>query len=36
MKICVVGAGSMGGALVRGWIRSGEIKVEDMTVTASR
>lgn len=35
MKICVVGAGSMGGALVRGWLKSDEVKVEDMTVTAS-
>lgn len=35
MKICVIGAGSMGGALVRGWLRNGEIRVEDVTVTAS-
>lgn len=30
-KIAVIGAGNMGGALMAGWIRSGEIAPEDIT-----
>ena len=33
MKITVVGAGNMGGALARGWAKSAEVGAENITVS---
>ena len=33
MKITVIGSGNMGGALVRGFVRSGAVKASDITVS---
>lgn len=33
MKITVIGAGNMGGALVKGFVNSGEVKAKDITVS---
>ena len=35
MKIAVIGAGAMGGAMVEGWVRSGRVSAADVTVTAA-
>ena len=34
MKIAIIGAGNMGGALARGLVRAGTVAAADITVTA--
>lgn len=36
MKITILGAGNLGGALARGFVRSGKVAPADITLTASR
>ena len=33
MKIAVIGAGNMGGALVKGFVKSGAVSAADITVS---